>query len=196
MEKGNHEIKVEFKEFLDKCTNLISLFGIFNALLIYSFSIQDSDIDQFLIPPFLVLSLFVWYHLILFTLKSSDGSRNYHIFFGLICMVQIGLLILFVKKLASLLLFLLTASIYFGFIWILVLFFGWIFTKCGSKKWHQSLTDKKINNVTFIIMFVSIISSGIMLHILASYISEDSREFIKQLVDRLESKEYSIFPVK
>ena len=196
MTEEKKDKKFEFKVFLDKSTNLVSLFGIFNALLIYSFSIQDSDTDQFLIPPFLVLSIFVWYELILFTLKSSDGSKKYHIFFCLICMIQIGLIILFVKKFASLLIFLTIPVIGFGLIYAFAMFFYWLFFKCLPKKWLQKLGEKKLKNAVYIIIFISIMITYLIFHTITPYIANDTAAFVQELIRRLSSKEYSIFPGK
>jgi hypothetical protein len=196
MEDQRKDNKIEFKDFLDQCTNLATLFGVFNALLIYSFTIQDSDSDQFLIPTFLILSIFVWYELILFTLKSSDGSRKYLIFFGLICSVQIGLILLFIKKFATVLFFLFSFLVFFGVIYILVIIFNWLFFNCLPKKWLQKLGEKKLEKSMYIIIFISIIIGGFVLKIISTYISHDSTAFTQEFLRRLSSKEYSVFPTK
>jgi len=196
MESEKEIKKVDFKEFLDKCTNLISLFGVFNALLIYSFSIRDSDLDQFLIPAFLVLSIFVWYELMLFTWKSSDGSRKYHLFWCLISMVQIGLILIFIKKCASLIVFLIYGLIFFGLIYIISMFLHWLFFKLVSVKYLQKMEDKKIEKIVYINIVIALIFTGIILKIISYYISNDSVMLIQKVLRRISSNEYSLFPTK
>lgn len=188
--------KIEFKDFLDKCTNLATLFGIFNALLIYSFTIQDSDTDQFLTPTFLILSIFVWYELILFTMKSSDGSGRYHLFYSLLCMVEIGLILLFIKKFSTLIVSLIFPIICFGIVYIFVRLFYWFFFKCVPKKWLQKLGEKRLEKAVYIIIFLSLITTFFLLHTLSPYISADTRAYVQELTRRLSSKDYSIFPTK
>lgn len=194
MQDQKKDEKIEFKDFLDKCTNLVTLFGVFNALLIYSFSIKDSDTDEFLIPTFLILSIFVWYELILFTLKSSDGSRKFLIFFGLICWVQLGLIVLFIKQFASLLISLIFPLIIYGLIYIFVMLFFWLFFECIPKKRLQKLGEKRLNNAVYVMIFISIIITFLVLYTLAPYIGDDLSAFVQELLRRLSSKEYSIFP--
>ncbi|WP_414524170.1 hypothetical protein, partial [Umezakia ovalisporum] len=72
MENESKEKEVSFKDFLDKTTNLVTLFGVFNALFIFSTTLDTEGPAEFLLSTFLLLSIFVWLELILFTLASSD----------------------------------------------------------------------------------------------------------------------------
>ena len=94
---------IPFRDFLDKTTNLITLFGMFNALFIYSSTIEINIVTDFLLPSFFLLSMLVWLELILLTLSSSDGSFRYKIFYFLFCSVEIGLTYYFIIKFSDLL---------------------------------------------------------------------------------------------
>lgn len=163
MEEKNTEIK--FKDFLDKTTNLITLFGVFNALFIYSTTIKDQSVTDFLLPSFFGLSLFVWFELILFTLQSSNGSRKYLIFFGLICAVEIGLIWLFALLFSSLLILLLFQGIFFL---IIYLFCNIIFKL--TSPFLLKTNDKQYKNIAFILIFLSIIFSGFILKLSIHYL--------------------------
>jgi len=52
MENQTNKKGIPFKEFLDKTTNLVTLFGVFNALFIYSISLDNEGSAEFLVPSF------------------------------------------------------------------------------------------------------------------------------------------------
>lgn len=163
MEEKDTEIK--FKDFLDKTTNLITLFGVFNALFIYSTTIKDQSVTDFLLPSFFGLSLFVWFELILFTLQSSNGSRKYLIFFALICAVEIGLIWLFALLFSSLLIWGLLQGIFF----LLIYFIFDILLKIMSP-FLIKINDKQSKNIVFLLIFLSLIINGLTLKFSLKYV--------------------------
>lgn len=193
MEVEKKTEKIGFKDFLDKCTNLITLCGIFNALFIYALTIKDSDLDQFLIPSFLILSIFTWYELILFTLKSSDESTKYQIFSFLLLSIQIGLVLLFFKKFPEVFIYSCLVVVFFGLTFWVLKIFNWLFFDCLPKKWIEKIGGKRTRNI---LILVSILVTAIILEILSKYISPYTRAFAQEFIARLGSPEYSIFPAK
>jgi hypothetical protein len=158
MDKDSKEKEVPFKDFLDKTTNLVTLFGVFNALFIYSTTLDSEGAAEFLLPTFFILSIFVWLELILFTLSSNDGTWKYELFFFLLCSVEIGLGWYFVVKFAGLLIL----SVYFG-IFILLVF---LLTKVLTKIFLPTLSklkDKKQKNSIFVLILIAIVLSGLIL---------------------------------
>lgn len=150
-----------FKLFLDKSTNLVTLFGVFNALFIYSSTIDSKGAAEFLLPSFFVLSILVWLELILLTVSSNDGSIKYQLFYFLLCSVEIGLVWYFIHKFSSLI-FLLT---FLGFLFLFVFLFtrvlSWTFLR-----WLIKLSEKKRDNILYIIILVSTILSGLCIKLI------------------------------
>ena len=164
---------IPFKQFLDESSNLITIFGVFNALFIYSSQI-DKDISQFLLPTFLFLSLFIWYELILFAINSNNGTFKYELFYILTTTIQIGLIWFFVISFKLLLLYLLIPTIYFILIFIVSFILYYISKRLLKKR-------KKITS--FIIVFLSIFISAGLLITTMNYIKPyiEKSEFIKEL---------------
>lgn len=92
-EKSN---KLAFREFLDKSTNLITIFGVLNALVIYSSTHSIANASKVLPPCFFILSTWVWLEIIGLAVSSYNNSIKYIFFFLLAILIQIGLVILFV----------------------------------------------------------------------------------------------------
>lgn len=158
MENDTKEKGVPFKDFLDKTTNLVTLFGVFNALFIYSTTLESKGAAEFLLPSFFILSIFVWLELILFTLASDDGTRKYELFFFLLCSVEIGLVWYFVVKFGGLLILLAFFGIFFLIVFLLTNVLTKIFLRPLSKT-----KDKKRKNLIFVLILVSILLSGLIL---------------------------------
>jgi hypothetical protein len=151
---------IPFRDFLDKSTNLTTIFGIFNALLMFSASLDNVDAAGFLTPSFLALSIFVWYELILFALHSNDGSRKYEIYYVLLCSIEIGLLWYFICAFAPLLAFFLL----FGIFFLLTYIFTILLTKLLAKTIIK-LKLVKVERVSFVIILTSVILSGLVIKI-------------------------------
>jgi hypothetical protein len=77
MSAENKNIGIPFKDFLDQSTNLITIFGVLNALSLYSMSLKNesAQVASFLLPAFFLLGLFVWFELILFAVRSNWKNR-------------------------------------------------------------------------------------------------------------------------
>lgn len=105
---------IPFKEFLDKSTNLITIFGVLNALIIYSATLDNKSAQSFLLPSLFLLSLLTWFELILFALRSSNESIKYEIFYFLACTVQLGLVWYFVTAFSGLVLLVVIFMVWMG----------------------------------------------------------------------------------
>lgn len=150
-----------FRDFLDKTTNLITLFGVFNALFIYSSTIEISVVTDFLLPSFFLLSMLVWLELILLTLSSSDGSFRYIIFYFLFCSVEIGLTYYFIIKFSDLL-------IQIGIVGILlvVIALAYILLKFFTKRLERSNEKQKEIYIYIALIFSVVLSSFLIKWIL------------------------------
>jgi hypothetical protein len=162
MENDKKEPSLPFKEFLDKTTNLVTLFGVFNALFIYSTTLDSEGAAEFLLPSFFVLSIFVWLELILFTLSSNDGAKKYELFFFLLCSVEMGLIWYFVVKFAGLLILL----AFFGIFFLLVFAWTQLLTRIFIKPLERTKENKR-KNLIFLMIIVAILLSGIILKLTA-----------------------------
>ena len=158
MEKDSKEKGVPFKDFLDRTTNLVTLFGVFNALFIYSTTLKGEGAAEFLLPTFFILSILVWLELILFTLNSNDGTWRYELFFFLLCSVEIGLVWYFVGEFAGLLILLVFFGIFFLLVFLLTKVLTKIFLPTLSK-----LKDKKQESSIFVLILIAIVLSGLIL---------------------------------
>ncbi len=170
--------KIPFKEFLDKSTNLITIFGVLNALLIYSSTINNKNIVQFLLPAFFALSLLVWFELILFAIDSNNGSKKYELFYFLACSIELGFLWYFVlifKTLLSLLAFYgLFILLLYGIFKILLL----ILTK-----WLINYKSKTRRNLLALMLIISSIISGLILLFLLNLFEPWLKEVFKTIKD-------------
>ncbi len=158
MDKDSKEKGVPFRDFLDKTTNLVTLFGVFNALFIYSTTLDNEGAAGFLLPTFFILSIFIWLELILFTFTSNDGTWRYELFFILLCSVEIGLVWYFIVKFAGLLILL----VYFGIFFLLVSLLTKVLTKIFLPTLSK-LKDKKEKNSIFFFILIAIVLSGLIL---------------------------------
>jgi hypothetical protein len=172
---------IPFKKFLDKSTNLITIFGIFNALFIYSTTLigLKSDAAQFLLPTFFLLSALIWYELILFTMKSSDGSWKYFMFYFLSASIEVGLLWYFIDTFAGLLFILLVLVIFFLMVFSLSMLFIRILRKPISR-----LKETARNNVAALIGLISIIILAFLISIVLPVIKPFSEKVYKKLSEK------------
>lgn len=151
---------IPFKDFLNQSTNLITIFGVFNALFIYSTSVADKEISSFLLIPFFILSLLVWFELISFAFNSNDGSKKYELFYFLSCSIQIGLIWFFISEFKLFLSMIGVYGLLMAYVFLIILFFVWVF-----KKILRRLSDKKFKYVWFILVISSILLAGLLMEL-------------------------------
>lgn len=184
MDKNKKEKKekkaLSFKKFLDKSTNLIAIFGIFNALFIYSGSVENLDASSFLLPTFFILSLLVWYELIRFTLKSSNYSWKYNVFLFLAFSIEIGLIWFFVSAFGTLVYSLLVFGIFILVTYLLGILIIKVFRKPLSR------LKKSISlNLTYLIIIISFIASGFFLKMVAPALRQVAEIVNTKFIDNL-----------
>ena len=150
-----------FRIFLEKSTNLMTIFGILNALFIYSASIDDTNVKLFLLPSFFLLSVLVWLELMLMSIESSDNSVRYDIFYFLAAVVELGLIWYFVVNFYYILIAVGIVGVFFGLAYILMLLLIWILPK-----WILRLIKNKnisTKTTSFIVVMTAICLSAIIL---------------------------------
>lgn len=152
MSKEENTKELSFRDFLDKSTNLLTIFGVLNALIIYSDSIVKTQIKEFIIIPLFVLSFFVLYELFVFSAITSKEEMKFTIFSFCIASIEIGMVLLFLDS----------------FKWVLFLatFFSisYFITKSLSKyRYNKNLsTIRKINTAfPFFIIAISLVIAGL-----------------------------------
>jgi hypothetical protein len=185
MDTDKNSTETPFKIFLDKSTNLITIFGVFNALFIYSSSIANTEIKSFLLPSFFLLSMFVWLELIIFALRSSDGGNKYHLFYFLLCLVEIGLVYYFFILFKDLLIVLGAMGIFWGVIYGIVMLFIWMLAKYLAR-----LKEKNREKGIFIVILTSMIITVTIFKIVLHYSLPQTQksEQPKSIVDSPVSK--------
>ena len=151
-----------FKEFLDKSTNLITIFGVLNALFVYATTIDNKTAQSFLLPSFFVLSLLVWLEIIKFALKSNDNSYSYNIFYFLACSIELGLVIYFVSIFSPLLFLVGIFAIWF----LLTYLFSISLVKVLAK-WLSKRSKRFQNNFLLLIFTIGLIVSMFVLKIIS-----------------------------
>lgn len=163
--ENENKLGIPFKEFLDKSTNLLTIFGIFNALTLFATSIKDLEISTFLGLIFLVLSLFVLWELIMFAIASSDNSKRYEIFIMLLALSELGLIYYIAISYSGFLIIL----GYFLLIFLYVFIFDNIFKKSGAKlfmwftrNYSKEKTKKGINIYLLIYFLIIILISSVL----------------------------------
>ena len=103
LESANKGYKAVRKHLI-KNTPLYTLFGIFNALLIYSTTIDQESVKEFLVPGFFLLSVLVWIVIFVSALKDSYKSKFNQVIYYLLAIVLLGLVIFFIKQFPELIL--------------------------------------------------------------------------------------------
>ncbi|NHJ87924.1 MAG: hypothetical protein FK734_20845 [Asgard group archaeon] len=98
--KGHKAIRKHLK----KNTPLYTLFGIFNALMIYSTTIEHGSVKEFLVPGFFLLSVLVWIVIFVSALKDAHKSQFHKALYFLLAGILIGLIIFFVSEFKNLIL--------------------------------------------------------------------------------------------
>lgn len=108
---------ISFKQFIDQSTNILTVFGILNALFIYASTIPLKQSTEFLLPSLFILSLVVWFELIVFAIESNNGSIKYEIFYFCACIIELGLIIYFVAAFPELLILVGIMAVFFLYIY-------------------------------------------------------------------------------
>lgn len=168
MERNDNE-KKSFKEYLDSITNLLTVFGIFNALFIFSGTVEDDTAASFLLPTFFVLSMFIWYELIVYSLKYIDTSKKFEFFSLFLGFIGIGMVWYFIVKFKPLIMLL---SVQFS-LYLLVGILAYILFKVTSLIFKRKLSlrnDGKNRTIKFSIFLISLIISGVILKFNAIHI--------------------------
>lgn len=156
---------IPFREFLDKSTNLLTIFGIFNALSVYAATIDEQPTFVLVAPVFIVLSIIVWWQVIMLSIDSNNGSKIYEAFILLIGMAQIGLVGYFIITYALLLLLLGALAIFFLCILLLQkLTLRWVgswMAKWAYKKGPEQ-KEKRIKRILFWHFVVLLLPAALM----------------------------------
>ena len=141
----------------------MTIFAILNALFIYSATIDDTNVKLFLLPSFFLLSLLIWFEIILFTLDSSDNSFRYEIFYFLSALVELGLIWYFVVNFYYILIAVGIVGAIFGLAYILIPLFIWLLPKWILRLIKNERINKKA--VTSIVVLMAILISMVVLKI-------------------------------
>jgi hypothetical protein len=91
------KIGIPFREFLGKVTNLITIFGVLNAILLFIPNINDKAVGEILSLCFWILSLMVWWEIIVMGMESNNESLKYSTFFFLSAVIEMALAWYFIK---------------------------------------------------------------------------------------------------
>ncbi len=174
--------KISFREFIEKTTNLLTVFAVFNALTIYAASLPYKPYSLFLAAIFLLLSLLVCYELVMFTIESKDDSFKYELFYFLISSAQLLMIFFFIRTYALL------VAIASGFgvfaLYVLILskllvkpfvnLFVSMFGKVKAKKYYKGFTLVAVNIIMLISMPLTILTIRIATPYVTKIIPKDS----------------------
>lgn len=155
--KNKKKKAIPFKDFLEKSVSLITIFGIFNALFIYSNTIENQGASDFLLPTFYLLSLVVWFEIIISAVDSSNGNWRYELFYFLSCSIFIGLTWYFMSIFSPLLITLLIYGSFLLLIYLIARTFVFFLPKLIKK------TSPKVSQyVHFFSIFCAIIIAALI----------------------------------
>lgn len=92
-------IGIPFDTFLVNCTNHITVFAIFNALIAYANSLKnESDLLSFILfSSFYGLSVLVWFRILRMSMRDSDEGTSYMVFQCCAIFIQFALTWLYVE---------------------------------------------------------------------------------------------------
>jgi len=165
--------KLPFREYLDKSANLITIFGVFNALSIYSTTIENKNVTGYLLPSFFLLSLVVWYELLSFAHESDDGSRKYSIYTYLLFIIEIHLTIFFIYKFTSLALLITTIVLLGVYIYLCGRFLSFILSK-----WLEKQSDKVDKIMSYVIIVLSLVFAFFILKLTSPYVQSFIKDYV------------------
>lgn len=179
--------KKSFKQFLDESTNLLTIFGILNAVFVFSTTISNNHITEFLLAPLSLLSIVVLIVLIDFTLKSADGTRKYEFFYYLLCMIGLGMVMFFVSEFYSQIFGILSLFLiifyFYGVFRLLIFLVTKIIPPKGIKKLnsHVLLITFLILTIIIGVLFFKLFSPviNVISHYLILFIKGIKEEFTK-----------------
>jgi hypothetical protein len=160
--ESEKKIGIPFPEFINKATNLITVFGIFNALFIFSTSFEKTQAYQFLGIAFFVLSVYVWIEIISMAMKFSDTTWRYELFIMFAVSITIGLVVLFYELFKLQILVVAAAGLYF----IILFIIGTLVMKVSMKKLAKMKGNKR-QIITLLLIIASITITFIILKILS-----------------------------
>jgi hypothetical protein len=175
----NIKIGIPFMDFLNQCTNLLTIFAIFNALIAYALTLKPgaSGASYNLALAFYGMSLLVWIQIIIFAFRSNDKTFYYLVFFVFAFTVQIELTLLYIKQHALFFGLLVIAGVYLGVVFGNGYLLNWLF-----RKWTSRLSVRKQRNVMAIFVLFSAIVVAVVVHFTAPYIRPYSGPFIMRLM--------------
>jgi hypothetical protein len=154
------KIGIPFRDFVNKSTNLITVFGIFNALFIFSTTFEKTMAYQFLGIAFFALSVYVWIEIILMAIDCSDTSWRYELFSMFAISITIGLFVLFYHLFKLQIILLTAAAVFFILFFILT-----HYTIKLSIKRLAKVKETRRKSVIFLIMLASMFLTVIILKI-------------------------------
>jgi hypothetical protein len=141
-----------FKQCLDESTNLLTCFGVFNALTIYTGGIGD-DITNYIAMIFLLLSVLVLHEIHDFSTRSNNGSHKFKFYTDALALAEMLIIVYIVLKFPELrvyvVLFGLLALYYFSFYKLCL----WILKRNGKFK----INEKVVRNWKYICFLCAII---------------------------------------
>lgn len=170
---------IPFKEFLDKSTNLLTVFGVLNALVIYSSDVVNSDLGIVLSLCFFTLSLLVWFEIFWLAIDSNNGSPKYQIFEAIAMLIQVMLIWYFVTEFKAFV----TIVCLFGLLLLMIYVIGQLLLRLvGRLILKQRFISKQAlkQNAKWLVLLVMLISiglSGLLFRLLIP--------FAKPVLDRL-----------
>jgi hypothetical protein len=83
--------QIPFKDFLDKCAGLFTIFGILNGLIIFSNSIDNKYVAITLSVSLYLLSLIVGNEILAFAIRSKNDSAKYSYFILFFLIIECSL---------------------------------------------------------------------------------------------------------
>ncbi len=158
MAKKEKKKGIPFRKFLNNSSNLFTVFGIFNALFIYSNTIENESAAQFLLPTFYLLSIMVWLEIVILSFKSANGNWRYELFYTLSAMVLLGLSWYFISIFSPLVLSLLVILVYFLLTYLVARLLLYLIRPAVMR-----LNEKIRNIIAFITVLVSMLLMSLIL---------------------------------
>lgn len=155
--ESEKKIGIPFREFLNKATNLITVFGIFNALFIFSTSFQRTNAYQLLGIAFFILSVYLWVEIILMAMECSDTTWRYEIFIMFSVGIAVGLVILFYELFKMQVILITIAGLFFILVFPMIHFA----IKLSSKRIAKMNETKR--KWTFLILIIVAMCTAILI---------------------------------
>jgi hypothetical protein len=165
MENETKKRGIPFREFLEKSVNLLTVFGILNALFIFSLTFKNSGAYQFLGVAFFIMSILVWIEIILSIFEATDDTWRYTLLYFLFCSVGVGLVWLFIELFRVYV----AAGLFFALIFLIIAAINvpaiWIGRKLTAK-----MKEKRRRNILTIVLLISILLTGVFFSLTGKYV--------------------------